>query len=513
MAGAQRTLGGLALTGRAHDGPVPDGNLPVTGIAVDSRDVRDGFVFVAVPGERLDGAAFAQYAVRQGAVAVVCTKDGLETARRDIGALPVPFITDEQPRAELARLASAFYGAQPANMIAVTGTNGKTSVAQFTCQIWQALGLAGAALGTTGVAGRGFEEPLAMTTPEPVTLHALLARLAKKGCTHAAMEASSHGLAQHRLDGVRLAAGALTNITRDHMDYHADHADYVAAKMRLFDAVLPESATAVINADDPVFEAARIVAERRSQRVIAVGRADHADLRLHETQFLPAGQKVRFTWSGSEHAAELALVGGFQGENVLTAAALAIATGSRAGDVFAALPKLKGVRGRMEHVATRANGAAVFVDYAHTPEALATAIDALRPHCAGRLVVVFGAGGDRDPGKRPMMGAAVAKRADLAIVTDDNPRSEDPALIRAAVLAACPQADEIGDRTAAILAGIDVLKAPGDCLLIAGKGHEQGQEIAGETIPFDDATQARAAVGALDGAGHALNGLASNGDD
>jgi len=501
-----RTIGALGLAGLPFRGPDPDPDAVVAGVAVDSRAVREGFVFCAMPGTRLDGAKFAQYAVRQGAIAVVATEAGVETARGDLGGLPVPFFVTEEPRALLARLAARFYDAQPRVIAAVTGTNGKTSTAHFLRQIWAAAGHRAVAFGTTGVEGDGFEEPLPHTTPEPITLHALLARLVEKGCTHAAMEASSHGLAQHRLDGVKLAAAALTNITRDHMDYHASHEEYVAAKLRLFAELLPEDGTAVLNADDPVFARTRGIAAARGLQVISVGRAVGADLAILAMRYHPRGQVLQLGWDGKVYRAELDLIGGFQAANVALAAGLAIATGVAPDAAFASLPGLTGVRGRMEPVARRANGAAIYVDYAHTPDALATAIDALRPHCSGQLVVVFGAGGDRDPGKRPMMGEAVAERADVAIVTDDNPRSEDPAAIRAAVLASCPEAHEIGDRAAAILAGVDALKEPGDCLLIAGKGHEQGQEVKGALLPFDDATQARSTVVALDGIEHGFGG-------
>lgn len=491
------TFQSLGLMALDHAGPDPDPKTVVTGLAVDSRAVRDGFVFFAVPGTRLDGASFAQYAVRQGAAAAICTPDGLETAMTDIGALPVPFFVHHNPRAELARLAALWYAAQPRTIVAVTGTNGKTSVAHFLRQIWEAQGHRAAAFGTTGVEGAGLEEPLAMTTPEPLTLHALLARLADKGCTHAAMEASSHGLAQHRLDGVRLAAGGLTNISRDHMDYHLDHDDYVGAKLRLFHSVLPAGAAVVANSDDPAFALVRMAS--RGRPLLSVGRCGGAALRLTKTTFRPDGQDIAFVWKSEVYHARLSLIGAFQADNALLAAGLAIATGDQPRSVFEALPGLDGVRGRMERVAERACGAAVYVDYAHTPDALANAVEALRPHCAGRLIVVFGAGGDRDPGKRIQMGRAVATRADLAIVTDDNPRSEDPALIRAAVKEGAPRAEEIGDRAEAILTGVDALREPGDCLLIAGKGHEQGQEVSGRIIPFDDAEQARVAVAVLDG--------------
>ncbi|MDH3666304.1 MAG: UDP-N-acetylmuramoyl-L-alanyl-D-glutamate--2,6-diaminopimelate ligase [Paracoccaceae bacterium] len=493
-----RTLAALGLTEMPNRGADADPDAQVRGIAVDSREVRDGFVFVAIPGTRLDGASFAQYAVRQGALAVVATQAGAETARRDLEGLPVPVFIAEEPRLALARLAARFYPRQPEVMAAVTGTNGKTSVSDFLRQIWAFGGHRAAAFGTTGVLGEGFDEPLIHTTPEPITLHALLDRLAAKGCTHAAMEASSHGLAQYRLDGVRLAAAALTNISRDHMDYHASHEEYVAAKLRLFGALLPEGATAVLNADDPVFAHARDSALAAGAKVISVGHGIGADLTISVMRYTAKGQVVQFSWEGRQRTESLDLVGSFQAQNAALAAGLALATGVAEKTVFDAMPTLKGVRGRMELVARRGNGAAVYVDYAHTPDALATAIDALRPHCLGQLVVVFGAGGDRDPGKRPMMGQAVASRADVAMVTDDNPRGEDPAAIRQAVITGCPEAYEIGDRAAAILAGVDALKEPGDCLLIAGKGHEQGQEVKGEMLPFDDATQARSSVGALE---------------
>ncbi|MEM7211912.1 MAG: UDP-N-acetylmuramoyl-L-alanyl-D-glutamate--2,6-diaminopimelate ligase [Pseudomonadota bacterium] len=491
------TLAGLGLTGFPHAGVEPDYASIISGLAVDSREVKDGYLFIAVPGTRLDGASFAQYAVRQGATAVLITPEGLETAKADIGGLPVPFLLTDNPRAELAHLAARFHALQPRTMIAVTGTNGKTSVADFTRQIWEALGNPAAAFGTTGVIGEGFAEPLNMTTPEPITLHALLARLASKGCTHAAMEASSHGLAQHRVDGVRFAAAGLTNISRDHLDYHPTHEDYVSAKLRLFSEVLPPDGIAVLNIDDPVYARARKATGHRP--VISVGRAGGATLRLTKSEYRNDGQDIHFVWKNEVYQAPLSLIGGFQADNALLAAGLVIATGERPHEVFSVLHRLTGVRGRMELAGRRGNGAAVYVDYAHTPDALSTALAALRPHISGRLIVLGGAGGDRDPGKRPMMGQAMAAGADAVIVTDDNPRSEDPAVIRAAVLQGVPEADNIGDRAEAILSGIDALKSPGDCLLIAGKGHEQGQEIQGVKHPFDDVDQARAAIAALDG--------------
>ena len=492
-----QTLGTLGLSGLEHVGPAPDPAMPITGLTADSREVRDGFLFAALPGTRLDGADFAQYAIRQGAAAILAAPEGVDVIRRDTPDLTVPVLLASHPRQVLARVAARFFGAQPETMIAVTGTNGKTSVAQFTRQIWEHAGLAAAALGTTGVLGAGFERPLGMTTPDPVTLHRLLATLAREGCTHASMEASSHGLAQYRVDGVRLAAAALTNVTRDHLDYHRDFDDYAGAKMRLLHSVLPRDGVGVLNADDPGFDLARMATAGR--RYITVGAGAEATLRLVSTTPHQRGQSIAFTYDGAGHTADLALIGGFQASNALMAAGLAIATGVAPSTAFAALGGLTGVRGRMELVSTRANGGAVIVDYAHTPDAIETALAALRPHFPGTIIVVAGAGGDRDPGKRRLMGEAMAKGADIAIVTDDNPRSEDPEAIRAAMRAGCPEASDIGDRAEAILTGIDALRAPGDCVLIAGKGHEQGQEIAGETHPFDDAAQARAAVAVLDG--------------
>ncbi|QDL90510.1 UDP-N-acetylmuramoyl-L-alanyl-D-glutamate--2,6-diaminopimelate ligase [Paroceanicella profunda] len=487
------TLKELALTeGSRISG---EAGTRVTGLSVDSRQVRPGHLFAALPGARVHGAEFIPYALRMEAGAVLTDGAGAAMA----GRLNVPVIIHPDPRLALARASAAWFGAQPKVMTAVTGTNGKTSVASFTRQIWQHMGLRAVNFGTAGVEG-AVQAPLSHTTPEPVTLHRLIARLAGEGVTHAAMEASSHGLEQRRLDGVRLTAAAFTNLTRDHLDYHPSVEAYTAAKLGLFDRVLPVGATAVLNLDDAAASLFRLVAIGRGQRVIGVGCAEAAELRLIGTAFESHGQVIRFGWQGREHVARLALVGGFQAANALVAAALAIGCGAEAEAVFAALPALTGVRGRMELAGTRANGAAIYVDFAHTPDALATALAALRPHCTGRLVCVFGAGGDRDPGKRPLMGAAVAAGADLAIVTDDNPRSEDPATIRAAILAAAPGATEIGDRAEAILTGVDAL-GPDDLLLIAGKGHEAGQIVGGEVYPFDDGEQARAAILALDGHG------------
>ncbi len=469
----------------------------MTGLSVDSREVRPGHLFAALPGTRLHGGEFIGPALGMEAAAILTDREGARIAAAALAATPAALVVVEDARQALAYAASLWFAAQPETVVAVTGTNGKTSVASFARQIWMALGLDAVNIGTTGVEG-AWETPLVHTTPEPITLHRVLAQAAETGVTHAAMEASSHGLEQRRLDGVRLRAAAFTNFSQDHLDYHADFDAYFAAKAGLFDRVLPEDGSAVVNLDDPKGAAVAEIARRRAQDLLTVGSGDGAALRILGQRFAPTGQDLRFDWAGTAQQVRLDLIGGFQAGNVLVAAGLAIATGSEPAEVFAVLPRLRTVRGRMQRVAQRGNGAAVFVDYAHTPEALATALRALRPHVMGRLICVFGAGGDRDRGKRPLMGRAVAEHADLAIVTDDNPRGEDPAAIRAAILAGAPGAVEVGDRAEAILRGIDALE-PGDALLVAGKGHETGQTIGATVYPFDDAEQASVAVAALDG--------------
>lgn len=493
MADQAGTLAALGLT--------PTGAMRaqtrITGLAVDSRQVKDGYLFAALPGAQVHGATFIQYALRQGAAAILTDAAGAALARDVLGASDAALVVAEDPRQALAYAAALWFGRQPGTMVAVTGTNGKTSVATFTRQIWQALGHAAINLGTTGVEG-AWTAPSSHTTPEPITLHRLLSDAAAAGVTHAAMEASSHGLEQRRLDGVNLAAAGFTNFTQDHLDYHASFEAYFAAKAGLFSRVLSEDGTAVINLNDPRGEELAGIAQARGQRVIGVGHGEDAELRLLSQRFDATGQDLRFQWYGKVHMVRLNLIGGFQAENVALAAGLAIGAGDDPDRVFATLPQLTGVRGRMQLAATRQNGASVFVDYAHTPDALATALKALRPHVMGRIVVVFGAGGDRDRGKRPLMGRAALENADVLYVTDDNPRSEDPASIRAAILEACPEAHEVGDRAEAILRGVDAL-TPGDALLIAGKGHETGQVIGGDIYPFDDVEQASVAAAALDG--------------
>ncbi len=483
-------LSSLGLTARAGANPM------ITGIAVDSREVREGTLFAAMPGSRVHGAEFIQYALRMGAAAVLTDAAGAKLAAEELAGSDAALVVSDSPREALARTAALWFGGQPATMIAVTGTNGKTSVSTFVRQIWVEMGLPAVNLGTTGVEG-AWAAPLAHTTPEPITLHRALAEAAQNGITHAAMEASSHGLDQRRLDGVTLKAAGFTNFTQDHLDYHKTFEAYFAAKAALFGRVLPEDGTAVVNTDDEKGVDIAAIARARGCEVITVGR-DGGDLHLQGQRFDATGQDLRFTWRGKTYQKRLNLIGGFQGDNVLLAAGLVIACGADPQEVFDTLPHLTTVRGRMQLAATRDNGAAVFVDYAHTPDAVATALAAMRPHVMGRLVAIVGAGGDRDRAKRPLMGQAAAENADMVIVTDDNPRSEDPASIRAAVLGGAPEAMEVGDRAEAILRGVDALE-PGDALLIAGKGHETGQTVGDDVLPFDDVEQASVAVAALDG--------------
>jgi len=471
----------------------------ITGITADSRTVEPGALFAALPGSRVHGATHVPAALAAGAAAVLTDRTGADQATDATAAAGVPLIVAEDPRQALAYAAALWFAAQPETAVAVTGTNGKTSVASFARQIWTALGHAAANLGTTGIEG-AYAAPLAHTTPDPVLLHRHLAAMARGGVTHLAMEASSHGLDQRRLDGVRLAAAGFTNLSQDHLDYHPDMEAYFQAKAGLFDRVLDNDGIVVANLDDAHGRRIADMAQARGQEVIGIGVADEARLRIEAQRFDATGQDLRLSWQGTPRQVRLGLIGGFQGANVLVAAGLVIAAGEDPDLVFSTLPKLVTVRGRMQLVATRGNGAAVFVDYAHTPDALATALAALRPHVMGRLMVVFGAGGDRDRGKRRLMGQAAAEHADAVIVTDDNPRTEPPDTIRAAIMQGCPGATEVGDRAEAILRGVDAV-GPGDALLIAGKGHETGQIVGDDVYPFDDAEQASVAVAALEGRG------------
>ncbi|QOZ71407.1 UDP-N-acetylmuramoyl-L-alanyl-D-glutamate--2,6-diaminopimelate ligase [Bradyrhizobium arachidis] len=460
--------------------------LDVTGVALDSRAVRPGDLFFALAGSKTDGARFIDAAIAAGAVAVVGehAPDGSK----------VPFIAVANPRRALALAAARFFPAQPATIAAVTGTSGKTSVAAFTRQIWERLGHASASIGTIGLVSPKRTVYGSLTTPDPIALHRQLDEIAREGVTHLAFEASSHGLDQYRLDGVRVAAGGFTNLSRDHMDYHPTVAHYLAAKLRLFRELVQPGGAAVISADHDCSAEVIDAANSRGLRVMAVGRnGDGGEgIRLVDAKVEGFSQTLALEHRGKRYAVRLPLVGEFQIENALVSAGLAIGTGSDASNVLASLEHLEGAKGRLERVGER-NGAPIFVDYAHKPDALAKALQALRPYAKRKLIVVFGAGGDRDAGKRPIMGEIAAENADGVIITDDNPRSEKPEAIRAEILAAAKGAREIGDRAAAIRAAIEELQ-DGDALLIAGKGHETGQIVGGEVLPFSDHEAVAAAL-------------------
>jgi UDP-N-acetylmuramoyl-L-alanyl-D-glutamate--2,6-diaminopimelate ligase len=469
------------------EGRAGDIERDITGLALDSRRVEPGFLFAALPGTKQDGRDHIPQALARGAAAILAPTG----TRLPEGAQAV-LVTDANPRRRLARIAALFHGAQPKTVVAVTGTNGKTSTVHFLRQIWLRLGHHAASLGTLGLMAPDRSDPDSLTTPDPLTLHALLAELARSGVSHLAMEASSHGLDQYRLDGVRFAAGAFTNLTRDHLDYHGDMDRYRAAKRRLFAEVLAPGSVAVLNADSPEFDDLAALARERRHHIIDYGRNARV-LRLVEARPDPRGQALAIELLGRSRHLALPLVGAFQAMNALAALGLAIATGAKDEDALETLAHLAGVPGRLQQAGERANGAAIYVDYAHTPDALETVLTALRPHARRHLVVLFGCGGDRDPGKRPMMGAIARRLADRVIVTDDNPRHEDAAAIRRQILSACPDAVEIGARAQAIRTAVADLEA-GDLLLLAGKGHEQGQIVADRVLPFDDVLEAGRAV-------------------
>jgi UDP-N-acetylmuramoyl-L-alanyl-D-glutamate--2,6-diaminopimelate ligase len=476
----------MTLAELLGDAPMPTGTagLTITGLAFDSRVVKPGDLFFALAGTHADGLAYTARAAEAGAVAII--------AEREVdGPLGVPAITVANPRAALATAAARFYPHAPETLVAVTGTAGKTSVADFARQIFTALGHEAASLGTLGVIKPGHAAYGALTTPDPIALHRTLDELAREGITHLAMEASSHGIQQKRLEAVRLAAAAFTNLGRDHLDYHADMEAYFQAKLRLFRDLLPRGRPIVVNADGAWSD--RLLTELAAMKLvpITVGRAGK-DIRLVEVRRDGFRQHLSLEIAGMRREVELSLAGEFQVENAITAAGLALATHEKADQVLAKLPALKGVPGRLE-LAGEAKGGLVFVDYSHKPEALANAIAALRPFTSGRLTVVFGCGGDRDPGKRPLMGKIAAEAADRVIVTDDNPRSEEPASIRRAILDCAPGAIEIGDRAEAIGAAVRALNA-GDVVLVAGKGHETGQIVGKRILPFSDHEAVAAAI-------------------
>lgn len=463
-------------------------NIEIGGITADSRQVRPGDLFVAVAGAKADGSAYITDALSRGASAVVVGT----SARAEAG---INVFTISEPRRFLAKASSSFFGRQPETMVAVTGTAGKTSVASFTRQIWAHSGFSAAMIGTTGVVSPGRAEYGSLTTPDPVSLHKLLAELADEGVTHAAMEASSHGLDQQRLDGINLAAAAFTNLGRDHMDYHPTVEHYMASKMRLFAALLPKGSPAVIFADDQWSADAIAAARKAGHDVRTVGRNGDF-IALKRVEHFRHKQSAEVHVGDDIYEIHVPLAGDFQVANALVAAGLAMSTGISAKAAFSALERLQGASGRLELVGQTKDGALAYVDYAHKPDALSNVLESVRPFTTGRVVVVFGCGGDRDKGKRPIMGEIASRLADVVIVTDDNPRSEVPEVIRAEIMAAAKGATEIGDRAEAIRVAVGMLKT-GDTLIVAGKGHEEGQTVGSVTLPFSDHAEVRKALGGL----------------
>ena len=471
--------------------------IEIAGMTADSRQVEPGFLFAAIPGNRADGRDFIGGAVERGAVAILAPPGAGDLASvAGLDRQRVALIVDENPRRRFALMAARFFSEQPATVAAVTGTNGKTSVVWFLRQIWAVLGHKAASLGTLGLHAPDVQMNGRLTTPDPVQLHRTLDRLKVAGVDHLAMEASSHGLAQYRLDGVRVGAAAFTNLSRDHLDYHGSVDAYLAAKSRLFSDVIADGGTAVLNADAADATNMESIARRRNLPVLTFG-TNGRDIRLDGIETLQDAQRLTVTMDGETATVMLPLAGDFQAWNALCALGLAIATGAEPKAALATLATLRGVPGRLEHVARLNAGARVYVDYAHTPDALTSVLRALRPQTRGKLAVVFGCGGDRDPGKRPEMGRIAARLADTVVVTDDNPRGEEPSDIRRQIVAACPDATEIGDRAEAIAHALSGLAA-GDVLVIAGKGHETGQTIGDRVLPFDDAEVARTAAEEVD---------------
>jgi UDP-N-acetylmuramoyl-L-alanyl-D-glutamate--2,6-diaminopimelate ligase len=456
----------------------------VTGFAIDHRKIATGTVFGAFRGTRFNGEDYIAEAVARGAIAVV--------ARPEVKVEGAAHIASDHPRTEFARIAARFFAPFPETSVAVTGTNGKTSTVEMVRQLWRMAGHHAASIGTLGVTTAGEMVSTGLTTPDVVTFLSNVAGLAREGVTHLAFEASSHGLSQYRTEGLPVRAAAFTNLSRDHLDYHKDMADYLTAKLRLFADVLDPDGTAVVWADDAYSERVIDIARMRGNRIITVGEHGHT-IRLVSRAPTLLDQKLEIAFGGETYRVGLPLIGGYQAANALIAAGLVIATGGDPAQTFANLARLQPVRGRLERAAISKTGAPIYVDYAHTPDAIEAAIAALKPHAAGRLILVFGAGGDRDAGKRQPMGQAAVAGADLVIVTDDNPRGEDAASIRREVMKGCPQATEIGDRRAAIEAAI-AAAGPEDIVLIAGKGHEQGQIVGDMVLPFDDVSVAREAA-------------------
>lgn len=474
------------LSGLSESIPDALGSVSISGLASNSADVIAGSLFFGLPGTNVDGARFVSDAASRGAVAAVVSDNS------DVGEVNIPVFHSEDPRRVLALAAKAFFEKQPETIAAVTGTAGKTSVANFLRQIWASQNFAAASLGTTGVVAPGRDDYGNLTTPDPIFLHKLLAELAKEGVTYAAMEASSHGLDQRRLDGVDLSVVGFTNLGRDHLDYHPDMEDYLRAKLLLFTERLPENRAAVIFADDEYSDRVIAATQEAGRNVLSVGRRGEF-IALKKVEHQQYNQIVELAHDGKHYRIEFPLAGDFQIANALVASGMAIATGSEPQAVFSALEKLEGASGRLELVGKSVEGSPVYVDYAHKPEALENVLKSLRPFTTGRLILVFGCGGDRDKGKRPIMGEIAERLSDVVIVTDDNPRTEDPAVVRSEIMAACAGAIEIGDREAAIVEACRMMEQ-GDCLVVAGKGHESGQIVGTEVLHFSDHEVVREAL-------------------
>ena len=471
-------------------------HIRISGITCDSSAVHEGYLFAAIPGTQTDGRQFIPDALNRGAAAVLAPPGTL----MDLSDARVPLLLNKNPRRQYARMAARFYDKQPKKITCVTGTNGKTSVVSFLRQIWAAAGHRAASSGTLGVELSGYPDGLApklhyasaLTTPDPADLHRSLAELSENRIEYVGIEASSHGLAQYRLDGVRPVAAAFTNLTRDHLDYHGDEKTYLAAKLRLFSEILVDHGSMIINADAPEADLLRVIASKRQLRVIDYGVAAE-DLVLMRSEVDGSGQKIELKLFGARYQVRFPLPGDFQVANALAALGLGVVTGVPIETAVTAIADLKSIRGRLEYVTRHPSGAAIYVDYAHTPNALKNVLKTLKPHLDGDLHLVFGCGGDRDPGKRYEMGLVAASTADHVVVTDDNPRSEDPAQIRRAIITGCPEAKEIQNRAEAIFTAVSALQ-PDDILIVAGKGHEVGQVINGQTLPFDDAEVIRRSV-------------------
>ncbi len=462
----------------------------ITGITADSRNVEPGYMFVALPGLNFNGADFIESAIKSGTSAILCVPDAKLYDDK------ITWIVDEYPGRLFPKIVARFFKAQPKNIAAVTGTNGKTSVAFFTQQIWKHLGLKAASVGTLGIKADNYDKYTGLTTPDPVVIHRALTEYCDLGIDHVVFEASSHGLDQWRLDGVNGSAAAFTNLTHDHLDYHATEEDYFNAKKRLFSDLLLSSGTAVLNVDCPLVMDVRKICEERGHKILTVGRND-GDIRLLDQRTSSSGQEVTVSYEGNIYDVSLPLVGQFQAMNALMAVGLVIGCGGNADQAFKALSYLRPVRGRMEQAGRHPAGGRIYVDYAHTPDALDTVLKALRPHVNGKLSVVFGCGGDRDTTKRKVMGEIADRLADQIYVTDDNPRSEEPNDIRTEIMKGCPDALNAGDRASAIKIAVSEMEQ-GDILLVAGKGHEQGQTIGDQVFDFDDVSEVRSAIAELE---------------